>query len=183
LRFVTYQSNNSAYGQNFSYQNLLDTQLVAVSTTAVYDLYDSVRIRRIRMWGFQAAAGGSCTVTLSCPSGNAGLNGDTRTVSDTGIGFDPAFVSFVPDRRSAQAMWQTSSSTVAFRVGVNTPLSTNGSQIMIDLDLEFRNVESLSPNGATAGASLVVGQWYYRGLDGLPFASTGWIPQGVERIA
>ncbi len=183
MRFSAYQNNGTTVSTNFTFQNLLDTQLVATSATAVYELFDAVRIRRIRAWAFQSGGNGAATVTLSCPSGNAGLDGDTRTKSDTAIGFAPASVSLTPDRRSAQGQWQSSNSTVAFRLSSTCPVSVSGMQVIVDIEVQFRNVESLSPNSATAGVGLVVGQWYFRGLDGLPAASSAWLPQGVERIA
>lgn len=182
MRFTASQNASTTVSQNFTYQNLLDTQLVATSATAVYDLFDAVKIHRVSAYAFTNGVNGPCTVTISGPSGNAGLDGDTRTKSDTGIGQEPAVVHFVPDRRSTMGQWQASSSTVAFRISTTSP-PTAGTQVVVDVDCTFRNVESLSPNGATAGVGLVMGQWYYRGLDGLPAASSAWLPLGIERIA
>lgn len=186
LRFSAAIADAQNTNASFSYQNLLDTQLIATSTTALVNLYDAVKIRRVTAHMFSNSSAGAATVGISAPSGNLGLNGDLRHVSDTSLGLAPAVVHWVPSKRSAQAQWQGNSANVAFQVSYENiaPGIGTTSTVILDVEVTFRNNDFAVPvAAANAGVGLTVGQWYYRGLDGLPAASTGWYPQGTTVIA
>lgn len=186
LRFSTQTTSGTNMSYSFTWQNLLDTQLVAVTATQLYQLYDNVKIKRVTARAFSSGESGVATIGLSMPLGNTALRGDARHVSASAMGAVPAVVKFVPQKGTLQANWQPSNANQAFSISLeNISSGTNADTIvLIDVEVMFRNDDYSAPGVAfNAGVGLTPGQWYYRGLDGLPAASTAWAPQGTSLLA
>jgi hypothetical protein len=170
LRFVT---NANIQQTNISFQNLLDAMLVATSATVAFDIFDAVKVKSVEMWSLFTNDGTPVTVNVSFPGGVTGGAGDAKEHADTSVGISPAHLHVRPDRTCAAAMWQGSSTFVAFQL-------TCPSQTVIDVEVSFRNtiVAPVSSQNAIAGAT--TGQFYYRGLDGIAVATTKFTPQALN---
>jgi len=165
LRFQT----NAAQSQtSITYQNLLDTINVALTTVTASELFQAVRVRQVEMWA-TPVIGGATSVQVEFNGTVAGIIGDTKIHTDTSIGVQPAHVRARPAARSGVALFQASVADQAFAL-------TCPSGTVVDVSLTFRGRPDVfaptqnAPVGATAGA------WYYRGLDGLAAGATQFVP-------
>lgn len=156
---------------NVTFQNLLDTMLVATSATAGTNLFQTVKIRRVRVWGMPAV-GASGSVAVEFSGTTAGLVGDQAIHTDTSMGVQPAHVDARPSRRSLAADYQVSSANVAFTIAVLA-----GS--VVDVELSFRSQFAPNSNAAAqnALAAATAGIQYLRGLDGLATATSNYVPE------
>jgi hypothetical protein len=171
LRFT----NPNVASNSISFANLLDAMLVATTATQGYQIFDQVKVKSIEVWGIVAQGGtipGSIALTFS---GNAvGDAGDGRIISDTSMGIEPAHVFARPAKLSACAMWQ---STAA---GLNAFAIQAPAGSVMDIEVAYRNTEATPTVVTNALVGAVTGQFYYRGADGLPIASTGWVPIAIN---
>ena len=160
----------AAFTNSITFQNLLDTMLVATTATAGTDLFQTVRVRGVRMWGMPAV-GAASSVWLEFSGLVAGAVGDQAIHTDTSMGVQPAHVSARPSARSLASNFQLSSAAVAF--GIQGPAGC-----VIDVELSFRS--QFANNNAAAQNALVAataGQQYLRGLDGLATATSNFVPE------
>jgi hypothetical protein len=137
---------------------------VATSATVGYDLFEMVRIHRVTVWA-QAALGTPTTVAIKYNT----TTGDQTIHTDTSLGVKPAFVSARPSNKSLAAFFQLSGAGAAFQI-------TAPAGSIIDVQCSFKTT-SLAPvmaQNALVGAT--VGEFYYRGLDGLAAATTNLPP-------
>jgi len=161
---------------NITFQNLLDTVLVATSATTAADLFEAVRVNSVELWAI-AALGTPATVILAFDGMTVGAAGDQKTHTDTSMGVEPAHVRAQPDKLTQAGQFQTSSANVAFILDV--PAGT-----VIDVSMTLRQpvfgTVVASQNvlvGATAGAVV------YRGLDGKTTALTNFPVLGAASVA
>jgi hypothetical protein len=164
MRFVS----NSSANQNVSFQNLLDTFLVASSATAVWDVFQAVRIRAVEVWAIPVL-GNASTVEVQFLGNVAGQYGKPQVFSDTSMGVQPAHVRAVPNRKSSLALWQQSSADVAFNL-----MCPSGS--VVDLELAFIGRYGVPLAAANVSVATSAGAFYVRGFDGLAAASTKFTP-------
>jgi hypothetical protein len=171
LRFAA----TAAAAANVTFQNLLDTILVATGATSAADLFEAVRVNSVEMWAI-AALGTPATVILVFDGITVGAFGDQKTHTDTSMGIEPAHVRARPDPLTQAGQFQGSSANVAFIVDV--PAGT-----VIDVSMTLRQPVNgtvvVSQNvlvGATAGQVL------YRGLDGKTAALTNFPVQGAIAV-
>jgi hypothetical protein len=160
---------------NFSFQNLLDTILVATGAASAADLFEAVRVNSVEVWAI-AALGTPATVILLYDGSTVGAAGDQKTHTDTSMGVEPAHVKARPDILTQAGQFQASGAAVAFTLDV--PAGA-----IIDVSMTFRQpvlgVATSSQNvlvGATTGAV------YYRGLDGKTTALTNYPVQGAVAV-
>jgi hypothetical protein len=157
-----------------TFQNLLDTFLVATSAVAGYDVFQAVRIRRVRVWGMPQI-GATNSVALEFAGVTAGSTGDQQIHTDTSMGVQPAHVDARPSPRSLASDYQVSSAAVAFNLSV--PAGA-----VVDCELSFRGatygIATVAAQNALAGAN--TGSFYVRGLDGLATATTNYTPEFVN---
>jgi len=164
MRFV---STGAAQFQ-VTYSNLGDLIVWAKTTTTVSDVFFQVRIRRIQMWA--APTLGTAT-TVSCQfNGSSSQGGDMKLHSDTSMGIEPAHVSARPAAKSGASLFQ------ACNGGGNAFLLTCPSGTVIDVELTFRGTPNFNISAANAAVGVAAGAWYFRGLDGLPKATTAYPP-------
>jgi len=161
LRFT---SNAAITGSVITFQNLLDTILVATTAIAVYDLFATVKVRAVEVWSVPAL-GTASTVSVLFDGATAGSIGDQKLHTDTSMGIEPAHVRAVPQKMSLAANYQISAAAAAFFL-------TCPSGSVVDVELSFigaYDVPKLAQN-ASVGAS--IGATLLRGLDGLAIAAT-----------
>jgi len=159
-----------------TFQNLLDTILVANSTTTAFDLFQSVRVNSVELWSI-AALGTQSTVILVYDGTTVGAAGDQKTHTDTSMGIEPAHVKARPDPLTQAGMFQSSSANIAFFI--SAPSGT-----VIDVSLTFRQPVL---GGAVLAQNVLVGATigavYYRALDGKTTALTGFPVLGAVSVA
>ncbi len=187
LRFnaVLTGANTSTAFQAVSITNCF---LVATTATALYCLFEVFKIKEIRLRAFStgsATAPAGYTVTLTWNTGNVqSVMADNRSTSCSGLGLTPAYVRTRPKKGSLAAMYNYGSSNYLFTIYTQQTVSTNEMNLMVEIDVLFRSNEQLTPVAAVnAGAGLTAGEWYYRGLDAQPKATTAWVPMGVANVA
>jgi hypothetical protein len=155
----------------------MDSQIIATSAVAGVQMYDCVRVKKVEIWA--ASSGGAVTCSVQFLGKNTGVNGDQKAVTDTALAIgEPLHVVAKPSKWSQAAQFQSGSSGAAF-------LITCPSGACVDLTLEFRNNYDASAVVGLANGIVgaTAGDMYYRGFDGLPIASTKFVPQGVIGIA
>lgn len=163
MRFVVVTTPQVGFAVTFA--DLLDTILVARTTSAGSDLFDHVRVNFVEIWA-SPAIGGSSLVGVEFSGTTLGAIGDGRVISDNSMGIEPAHIMARPQAKSQASQWQPSSGNTCFLV--TAPVGA-----VIDVDLSFRTVTSIAPLAAQAALSgAVAGEIYYRGLDGLAAAGT-----------
>ena len=176
IRFIAKSAQTSL---SISQSNLMSLQLVAASATAVYTLFDEFKIKKIRVWA-PAIIPNAPTAPITADTGTInvqfiGADGDDLVHSDTSYGTYTAFVEAAPSMRSRASMWREGS-------GFGTILLTCPEASIIDLHIAFRSSPNVAPTSATAGTGLTPGEFYYRGLDGLPTASSAFVvPRGLQQ--
>jgi len=151
--------------QLITYQNLLDTMLIATTTTQLADIFAQVKIRAVEVWSI-AALGTPATCSVQYPSVVAGFVGDARLHTDTSMGVEPAHVRAVPSKGSQASLFQVSSGQTAFVV-----TATAGSVVDVELTLvQSSEQDAVIAQNVAVGAT--VGASYWRGLDGATKALT-----------
>jgi hypothetical protein len=172
LRFTATAASANA----ITFQNLLDTILVATSATTASDLFEAVRVNSVELWAI-AALGTPATVILIFEGLTAGAIGDQKTHTDTSMGVQPAHVKARPDKLTQAGQFQASSAAPAFRL--NVPAGT-----IIDVSLTLRQPmlgENVSSQNVLVGAT--AGTLYYRGLDGKTTSLTNYPVLGADSVA
>jgi hypothetical protein len=161
LRFAS----NAAFDAAITFQNLLDTILLAVGATSGFDLFEGVRVNSVEAWAI-SAVGTPATVIVVFSGVTIGAYGDQKTHTDTSVGIEPAHVKAKPDPLTQAGQFQLSSADVAFSLDV--PSGT-----VIDVSLSFRQpvaAEAVACQNVLVGAT--TGAIYYRGLDGKALSLT-----------
>jgi len=165
LRFTT----NGAIGQEITFQNLLDCILISSTAILSYDLFNQVRIKKIRVWSMPAI-GTSNTVIVIFNGSTLGTQGDRVVHTDASMGIEPAFLSVRPRETTLASMWQGSLANNAFYI--ETPTGA-----IVDVSLDYRSDTQGVPIAAqNAPAGAVIGALAFRGLDGLASAATKFLP-------
>jgi hypothetical protein len=164
-----------------SFTDLLDCLLVATTTTQVFQQYDFVRVRCVEVWCASTTLGVPITVGVQFNGGSSnGLVGDGRQISDTAMGSEPAHVRARPDPRSQAGQWNTNNSTSS----AFTVVTPNNS--IVDVTCDYMNVVSAPTLAQNVAVGATIGQFYYRGLDAIAFATTKYPPitgaQGADAI-
>jgi len=166
---LRYRMTASA-AQGITFQNLLDTMLVATTAIAGTNLFQTVRIRRVRVWGI-GAVGTATSVWVEFAGTTTGILGDQAIHTDTSVGVQPAYVDCRPNSKCLASEYQLSSAANA--VTISAPAGS-----VVDVELSFRSGFS-SGNAAVQNAlvSATAGQQYLRGLDGLATATSNFVPE------
>lgn len=165
LRFTM----GNAFTGNVSFQNLLDTMLVRLTTTTLADEYYAVRVNFVEIWATSTLGGLAATILVSFNSVATGFVGDQKIHTDSSMGIEPAHVKARPSKRSLAAEYQSSSGTAAFHLEV--PQSA-----VVDVDVDF--IGTLGQAVAaqnTSAAGGTPGDHVTRGLDGLAWATTKFV--------
>lgn len=166
LRFIC---SSAVVNQAVTFQNLLDTMLIALSGTVVNDIFTQVKVRAIEAWA-NAVIGNAATVAIFFGGETVGAIGDQRLHTDTSMGIEPAHVKARPSARCQAAQFQPSSAAVAFYI--TCPAGT-----VVDAELTFvQAVDGAATTAQNASVSTTAGASYWRGLDGVAIAATKFPP-------
>lgn len=164
VRYIT----NSAIVQSVTFQNLLDTLLVAATATTAFDVFYAVKVRRVQLWA-TPLLGTSTSVGVTFGGAAAGQIGDQKIHTDTSMGIQPAHVAARPASKSLASDYQLSTAGQAMLL--TGPLGT-----VVDVELSFVGAfaNPIAAQNAIVGGS--AGAFYTRGLDGLAIATTKFVP-------
>jgi hypothetical protein len=168
---MRYQTG-AAVDASITFQNLLDTVLVAVSATSGYDVFDAVRVNSVEAWA-APVTGAPVTIGISYNGETVGAAGDQKQHTDTSMGIQPAHVKARPDALTQAGQFQASSANTAFTLFA--PANT-----VVDVSLTLRQpmfAQATVAQNPLAGAA--TGALYYRGLDGKGAATTSFPVQGA----
>jgi len=163
LRFT---STAASAATVITFADLLDCMLVATTTVAASDLFDLVKVKKIRVWG-QAALGTPSTVELSFNS----ATGDGTTHTDTSLGVKPAFINCKPSPKTLASFWQPSTGGNCF--SITCPAGS-----IVDVHLVYKSTSANPTASQAALVAAVPGEFYWRGLDGIAIAATNFPPPG-----
>jgi hypothetical protein len=166
MRFIL---NAAMVDQSVTFQNLLDIFLIASSATTGYDLFDSVRIRAIEIWAIPVI-GNATTCSVTWLGTVVGQAGQSKTVTDTSMGVQPAHIRATPGPRSAQSLYQQSGTGLCCQL-----TAPAGSVVDMELSFSARFASGVAAQNPLVAAS--AGVLYVRGFDGLPIATTKATPQ------
>jgi hypothetical protein len=164
MRFV---ANASAF-VNITFQNLLDIFLVSTTTTALVDLFAAVKIRAVEVWAVPVI-GNAATVEVTFLGNAIGQYSQTKTVTDTSMGVQPAHIRAVPAKQSTIALWQQSNADVALQL-------TCPAGAVIDMELSLVSRFATCTAAQNVGVGLTAGTLYVRGFDGLAAATSKFTP-------
>lgn len=164
VRFQT----NAAVAQAITFQNLLDTFIVASSAVQGYDVFFAVKIRMIEVWS-NAAIGSSASVNILFSGPNAGSVGDQDLHNAVSMGIEPAYLKARPSGRSLASNFQITSGNEAFFI-----YCPNGS--VVDCHLSYRGAFATQTAAQNALVGAAAGQFYLRGLDGVASAGSKFVP-------
>jgi hypothetical protein len=171
MRFLT----NAAGVTSITYENILDTVLIATGATTAVDLFQAVRVNQVEVWA-TPVTGAPVTAIVTFDGSSVGAFGDFKVHSDTSMGIEPAHVRARPEPLSQAAQFQTGTTDVAFALSLPT-----GS--VVDVSMTLRQPvagTALAAQNALVGAT--AGVIYYRGLDGKAAATTVFPVQGVLSV-
>jgi hypothetical protein len=152
-------------------------QLLSVCTSGAgktaYPLSQSVRIKKIKIWGPAASTNFPVTVGVEYNTVTSLFGSPSKLIANTSIGFDrPAYVSYAPPKGSIASMWlndQTADDIVSLYGPANT---------IVDVEIEhaFQD-ETFAPSSFTFAGSVTTGRIFLRPLDG---AGASLIPLSYE---
>lgn len=152
----------------------------ASTTTAIHQVYESVRIHYIRVWGAAGSTTAVGSVSVTYFGQNLGSAGANSTISDTTVGATRvAAIHAPPPRDSQAAQWQSGQTNVGTvnLFEVNCPA---GGVIDVHLSMKVsHNLRTVGTNNATLGIAGVVGQLYYLALDNA-YGGTGSVGNTIN---
>jgi len=172
---ATTPAGYQVYSFSASKLGALQSMVTVLNTTAV-QIYESVRIRRIQVWGTPLADGTNVNISLSYPGQSLGVQGPDRNYSATSMGGTfAAYIVAKPGKFSQAAQWQNTSTNTAggvvlFSIGASTGNfgGTDAAEIVVEVDLAMRMTNDVRVTNNTvpllSGVG-VLGQLYYLPLD------------------
>jgi len=153
--------SSAAVTAPISSTDLFDLVVMACTSTTAFDVYNSVRLRGVEIWGPMASD--LKPVTVSVEYFGSGAVGSPATLfSDTSMGsMMCAHVKTKPPKASAPSLWLDASQSATVVFTVKLPAN---SIIDVDLDLILQNGTGAVPAGASV-AGATAGVVYVRSLD------------------
>jgi len=165
LRFTL---NAAMANSAITFQNLLDTILFASSAVVGYDVFATVKIRKVEVWSM-AILGATSTIDVLFAGATAGQIGDQRLHTDSSMGVEPAHVSARPSPKALGSNYQISTAGTAFTI--TAPVGS-----VVDLHLSFCNTFAVPQAAQNALVGATVGATLLRGFDGLAAATSKSTP-------
>lgn len=169
-------NSRAPQAMSVTYQNLLDSWLIAGSATNGYQLFDFIKIKRVTLRAISTASdtfGATITLAIDFPGLNTGQLGSGKQRTQTFLGTaEPAMVSLKPDPKSQAAQFQPTSTSTAFIVRAFNQGQAAFQGVIVDLDCVLKNSGEINPAAIQhpiAGAT--PGNLYFGALDGNRTAS------------
>ncbi len=155
-RAIRWSSAGALTNQSITFENLVQTVMVATTATSATSIFSSVKLRSVEIWGTSNAVGTSATVSCKLDSTNALTGG--ISVSDTCLSpFEYAHIKLVPPSGSVQSFWidgASAATTTCFKISVPANAVI---EIVLDYVLNWADTASTTRTvaGATAGVVYV----------------------------
>lgn len=170
-------SGSISSGENITFIHLANLMSVAGSSRYSYGITQSLRIRRVALWGPCAAVGSNSFVAIQWYQGSGTVGGsDSITRADSSLSTsEPPSIVAIPKPDSTVGQWHNlSDNQTAFRLWA--PVGS-----IIDVTIEFRLMDdATTPNQIdTGGTGLTPGVFYYTHLD---YPAKNWVPVGVGGV-
>lgn len=149
--------------------DILNSVVWGTGTTTQYRIFNSVRVRRIRIHGMATSSLGYKICSLELYNNNA----KSAVFQDFCIGIaQPGYVDARPEKGTTGAMWQTTgfTETNAF---MYVTIPQNG---ILDIDIDYALPESQTGTGVTTTATSTANVTYMRTLD---FSGGTKVLQGI----
>lgn len=159
---------NQNYTGTITWRNILDSMVMATTSTAGYDVFYSCRLHYVEIWTPDSAAG----VVANWPAlaFDSPSQGDQR-VFQVPCTSNGGYAKCKPAKTSLNGLtWQTSSSIGCFTL-MNIGI---GTIVRVKATFRGRLGQGSSQVAANALSGATVGTVYLRGLDGLATASSSW---------
>ncbi len=176
FRFTT---TSSITGQQITVGDLAASAgvLNVASAMTNYLLAASLKLHRVEIWTPAISTGayiaGSCTILFQ-----GGNNSSLVEKNDISVSLsEPAHVCTSPPPRSNAAYWQQVNGTT----GTNLFAITCGAGSIIDVTIEWIQLDGQTPTSFTSTNAGVIGQVYYLGLDRFS-GGTNWTPIGLNTL-
>lgn len=183
LQTIRYQASNDWSG-TITKGDLTELIVCTTSGTTNYRLMDSIRLKRIEMWGPASQASGTSpfiTKMISIADESTGsVGGPTRTLSDFSLSnARPSHLVWKPAKGSMQSLWITTG--IASTDAILSLVVSSGT--VVDVTFEYIIGDGTdAPVLATAsGAGGTAGQVYFKRF-GVTATST-LVPQAVQYLA
>ncbi len=140
-----------------------------VVNSTVTQIFNTVRVRRLEMWGINPTAQDAAVIGLNFAGSTLGVLGDDGLRSDTSSTIYPAMLDLVPPRKSQASQWQPGSTAngnqTLFEVyGTVTGSGTATAVLRVHCTLKS-TPDSRTTNNNLTVASSVLGAIYYMALD------------------
>jgi len=168
LRFVC----GTATTSTITWANLLDTVIMATTTTQAADVFYACRLHSVEVWMPPSIAANAANAML-------GLAFDSPTQGDQRLwvissGPNGGYAKCTPSKHSLNGLtWQDSSSIGGFTLN-NCPV---GALFQLNVTFRSRIGPGSAQLAAQAGSGMTAGTIYFRGMDGLSAASTKFPPE------
>ncbi len=175
IRYIN--NTGSAVSYNPTFSDIMDLVFVATSATAGYRLYDSIRLRRIRMWWCANSSSSPAVASIEDInlSGTPSVGGPSRTkLSAQPSPGENGFIEWKPMVGATQNNWFVASNSngqniLRLSIPVNAVLDLTYQYTLAD-GVDTPNLVARSVSGATTG------QIYVSKFGGY------LIPQGVSYL-
>jgi hypothetical protein len=151
-----------------TFQDILDTMLVAATATQGYQLFQAVRIVEVEAWHCPVGSSVS-TLVVEFDGAIAGFVGNQKIHTDSSMGTRPAHLRVRPGAKTSAALWQPSSASTAFRI--EAPAGT-----ILDVVVELRGQFNAGVAVQAALVGATAGGVYLRGIDGDLATGSNWTP-------
>lgn len=162
-------------GDQITATQLLNSWILAVSSTAGFNLFDTVKVKRVEVWALPVI-GGATTIDLKFSGATGPSQGDELVHTDTSMGIQPAHVRARPSARSLASNFQDVASGGLFTL--TCPVGS-----VIDVHCVFRSTWDTAPVACTnALVGAQQGDIMLRGLDGLATAASKFTVVGGNQV-
>lgn len=160
-RRFRFEASSALAGVTITGRDLFDLVCMATTTTTASQLYESVRIQAVEIWGPMASDLKPVTVDITWPD-NTSIGSPQVVHSDTSMGSSfGAHVRSSPPSWGASSLWQLREAT-ATQFILNGPVNSVV-DVTLDLVLQQQSALAATVSHAVSGAS--VGVIYVRALD------------------
>ncbi len=140
-----------------------------VTNSTVTQIFNTVRVRRIQMWGSNPTAQDAVVCGINFAGGTLGVLGDDGLRSDMSSTLYSAMIDLVPPKKSQASQWQPGSTAngnqLLFEV-YDVVTGSGTATITLDIHVSLKvTPDSRTVNNSVTVASSVIGAMYYLPLD------------------
>jgi len=140
-----------------------------VTNASVTQVFNTVRVRRLEMWGINPTAQDAVVIGLNFAGSTLGVLGDDGLVSDISSTIYPAMLDLVPPKKSQTSQWQPGSTANGNQTLFEVYASCTGTgtaTVTLNVHVTLKTTpDSRVTNNSITVASAAIGAAYYLALD------------------